>query len=66
VNFGVQELAPALPEASLLAAVRWRSCSLRDLTACNHGMLQSLVTLRPFCSVVESGSKLPLMVKFDC
>jgi hypothetical protein len=64
-NSRKRELAPALIEASLLALVRRQSCSLHDLAACNHGMLQGPVTIRPFCSVVEGGGKLPLMVKFD-
>jgi len=65
MSFGVRELAPALAEASLLAPVRRESCSLHDLAACNHGMVPEPVAIRLFCSVVQSGSKLPLRVEFD-
>jgi hypothetical protein len=61
----VRELAPTLVEAGLLARVRWEPFSLHDLAASNHNMLPDLITIRPFGSVVESGSKLPLMVEFD-
>ena len=42
MTFGVRELAPALPEASLLAWARREACRIADLATTNDRMLPEI------------------------